>query len=972
MKTGANADQGTVLTAPSSDLRRQLNGIVEVDDSSRRRAEYSSDASNYRVPPQMVAFPRNRDEVTATLEVARELEIPVTSRGAGTSVAGNAVGPGLVIDFSRYMNRVLDIDPSTGLARVEPGVVLSDLQTAAAPAGLWFGPDPSTKNRATLGGMIGNNACGPHALKYGKTSDNVSSLDLIDGLGRELTVGSGREQLNLVPGLAQLVGENLALLRTELGRFGRQVSGYSLEHLLPERGTNLAKALVGTEGTCATLLEATVNLYPIPGVRILVVLGYPDMVAAADAVPGLLPLFPLAIEGMDSRLVDVVRNHNGSVPGLPDGSGWLFCEVGPTSGADSMNQEEQIASALDAANELVAASAALDYRIVKNSAEAAALWRIRADGVGLAGRTPAGNQAWPGWEDAAVPPENLGSYLKDFDALMDQYSLTGLPYGHFGDGCIHVRIDLPLEEQGDVPRFRSFMEDAARLVGGYGGSLSGEHGDGRARGALLPYMYSDEAISIFEQFKGLFDPKNLLNPGVLVDPSPITTSLRRPAAKPVPAKGFSFSEDGGDFTRAVHRCVGVGKCRANNFGIGDFMCPSYQATRDEKDVTRGRARVLQDMVRGAFDQRWDAPEVTQALDLCLSCKACGTDCPAGVDMSMYKSEVLYRKYSGHLRPMNHYVLGQLPRWSSLVTALPPVAYIANWAMALYPIRKAVFWVSGLDSRRKMTGFTTQRFSRWFHRRQPTTTPTRRDVVLWADSFSEYLDPTAAKDMVELLQDAGYQVRIPSSDACCGLTWISTGQLDGAKKRLRKTLDVLGPAAEKGVPIIGVEPSCTAVLRSDLTELLPDDSRSDAVSRMTMTLAELLMDPDLGPGSDWFKKHSLDGTQIIAQPHCHQHAVMKYDKDIALMEGLGAEVKTLAGCCGLAGNFGMEKGHYEVSVAVADNQLLPALKNAPDDAIYLADGYSCRTQAEQLAGIKGIALPSLLKRASLKLTGGPDS
>lgn len=955
------------LTSPDSELASdallaKLSDVIELDASPRRRAEYSSDASNYRVPPLCVAFPKNVDEVAAALETARDLGIPVTSRGAGTSVAGNAVGPGLVIDFSRYMNQVLEIDPGSQTARVQPGVIMTAMQAVAAPFGLWFGPDPSTKNRATLGGMIGNNACGPHALKYGKTSDNVVSMDVVDGLGRRFTAGAGKDQFALVPGLEQLVNSNLALLRTELGRFGRQVSGYSLEHLLPENGTNLAKALVGTEGTCVTLLEATVNLHPIPSTRFLVVLGFPDMTAAADAVPGLLPLNPLAIEGMDSRLVAVVRNHKGSVPELPRGEGWLFCEVGPAPEDQNASEMRQVESAIAAAETLARTSGALDYRIVEDPREEAELWRIRADGVGLAGRTPDGHPAWPGWEDAAVPPENLGKYLKDFDDLMEQYGVTGLPYGHFGDGCIHVRVDWPLESPDDVPQFRGFMEDAAKLVGSYGGSLSGEHGDGRARSELLPYMYSADAINVFGQFKSLFDPRNLLNPGVLVDPAPFTENLRRPAAPPVPAKGFSFHQDGGDFTKAVHRCVGVGKCRANNFGIGDFMCPSYQATKDEKDVTRGRARVLQDMVAGGFQEDWDAPEVQQALDLCLSCKACGTDCPAGVDMSMFKAEVLYRKYSGKLRPMNHYLLGQLPRWSALVTWFPPLATVANWAMGIGPLRKLVFSVAGIDSRREMTAFTTQRFSRWFRGHEPVKAPLKQDAIIWADSFSEYLDPTAAKDMVDLLVDAGYKVRIPSSDACCGLTWISTGQLDGAKKRLRKTLDILGPAAEKGVPIIGVEPSCTAVLRSDLVELLPDDPRSHAVSKMTMTLAELLSDPELGPEDEWFQAHRLDGTEIIAQPHCHQHAIMGYQKDLDLMKRLGANVTALAGCCGLAGNFGMEKGHYEVSVAVAQNGLLPALEKADADTVFLADGYSCRTQAEQLADKKGTALPTLLHKA----------
>lgn len=951
----------------TAELVIALDGIIQTDASPRARAEYSSDASNYRVPPLAVAFPQTADEARAALRIASDLGVPVTNRGAGTSVAGNAVGPGLVLDFSRYMNRVLDVDAQSRTARVQPGVIMTDLQRAAAPTGLWFGPDPSTKNRATLGGMIGNNACGPHALRYGKTSDNVLSLDVVDGRGRHFTAGAGKGSLASVPGLQTLVDQNLALLRTELGRFGRQVSGYSLEHLLPERGTDLAKALVGTEGTCVTLLEATVKLYPVPPARVLVVLGYSDMIAAADAVPALLPLRPMAIEGMDSRLVDVVRRHNGSVPALPRGNGWLFCEVAPRPEDEDADAETRLLSSLLAAEELVAASGALGHRIVTDEAEAAALWRIRADGVGLAGRTPGGNQAWPGWEDAAVPPENLGPYLRDFEELMAQYNVTGLPYGHFGDGCVHVRIDVPLAEQGDVPSFKSFMEDAARLVGSYGGSISGEHGDGRARGALLPHMYSDAAINLFEQFKGLFDPQNLLNPGVLVAPAPITASLRRPAAKQIEAQGFAFTEDHGDFTSAVHRCVGVGKCRADNFGIGSFMCPSYQAMKDEKNVTRGRSRVLQEMTAGAFPGSWDSSAVAESLDLCLSCKACGKDCPAGVDMTMYKSEVLFRKYRGRLRPMNHYVLGWLPRWARLVTEIPAVAAAANWAMSITPVRKTVFALAGLDPRRQMTSFTTQRFSRWFRRRAARAAgpgrPGTRDVILWADSFSEYLDPTAAESMVNLLQDAGYKVRIPSSDACCGLTWISTGQLDGAKDRLRRTLDILGPAALKGVPIIGVEPSCTAVLRSDLQELLPDDPRSAAVGQMTLTLAELLTHPELGPDKQWYEGTRLDGTTILAQPHCHQYAVMGYGADMELMKQLGADVTALAGCCGLAGNFGMEQGHYEVSVAVAENQLLPALREASPQTVFLADGYSCRTQASQLADVKGVALPTLLWAAA---------
>ncbi|MSS83214.1 FAD-binding protein [Actinomycetaceae bacterium WB03_NA08] len=923
----------------TQELVAHLAPITEIDTAVRRRAEYSSDASNYRVVPAAVAFPHDADETAAILEVARNLSVPVTSRGAGTSVAGNAIGPGLVLDFSRHMNRILDIDAEAGLARVQPGVIMTDLQKAASPTGLWFGPDPSTKNRATIGGMIGNNACGPHALAFGRTADNVDSLEIIDGTGRRFTAGT---DLSVVPGLSHLVSSNLALIRTVLGCFTRQVSGYSLEHLLPENGTHLAKALVGTEGTVATLVEATVNLRPMPQTPVLVVLGYADMPSAADDVSNLLGLNLLAVEGMDSRLVEVVRRHRGSVPDLPRGAGWLFCET----------------EGVDAARELISTSACMDSRIVADKSESAALWQIRADGVGLAGRTPSGKAAWPGWEDSAVPPEHLGTYLREFDVLMDAHGVYGLPYGHFGDGCIHIRIDWPLDNPGDIPAFGTFMEEAADLVSQFGGSLSGEHGDGRARSSLLPRMYSQEVLDLFGNFKALFDPKNLLNPGVLVDPKPLTEDLRRPAARTLGAQGFSFREDGGDMTRAVHRCTGVGKCRANNFVNSGFMCPSYQASKDEKDVTRARARMLQEVANGSLVGGWDSPALAESLDLCLSCKACGHDCPAGVDIARYKSEATYRKYRGKLRPPNHYVLGWLPRWARLATMAAPIAAIGNAAMNITPIRKAVFSLSGIDSRRTMTAFATQRFSRWF-KKKPSTTQQGQDVIVWADSFSEYLDPTSAKAMVDLLVEAGYRVRIPSSPACCGLTWISTGQLDGAKKRLRGLLDVLGPAAEEGVPIVGIEPSCTAVLRDDLVDLLPDDPRSHAVASQVFTLAELLTHPEFGPGPQWKPATDLSGVTIIAQPHCHQHSVMGFGADAALLRRLGADVQQLSGCCGLAGNFGMEKGHYETSVAVAENGLLPALREMPENAMFLADGYSCRTQALQLAGVEGVSLPQLL-------------
>ncbi len=939
-------------------LRGAMAGVV--DDSARRRAEYATDASNYRVLPTVVAFPRDVDDALAALDVARGLGVPVTSRGGGTSVAGNAVGTGLVLDWSRHVNRVLDIDPDARTARVEPGVVMAVLQRAAAPHGLRFGPDPSTQARATLGGMIGNNACGPRAVAYGRTVDNVLELDVVDGRGRRFTAAQG---LDPVAGLDALVRSELEVLRTELGRFGRQVSGYSLEHLLPERGADLAKALVGTEGTVVTLLGATVRLVPVSAAPVLVVLGYPDMPTAADAVPALLAHRPLAIEGMDARLIDVVRRVKGpaAVPPLPDGQGWMMVEVG----GDTLDE------ALERARVLAADAGTSAVGVFPPGPEAAAMWRIREDGAGLGGRTPSGEQAWPGFEDSAVPPERLGGYLRELEALMASHGVDGLAYGHFGDGCVHLRIDIPMERSGAA--MRAFMTDAAHLVAAHGGSLSGEHGDGRARSELLPVMYSDRAIRAFEAFKGLLDPDDLLNPGVLVRPRPLDADLRRPAAHPLPAGrgGFAYAHDHGDFTTAVHRCVGVGKCRADNGAAGGFMCPSYQATKDEKDSTRGRARVLQEMANGSLVSRgWSSPEVHEALDLCLSCKACSSDCPAGVDMAQYKAEVLHRTYRRRLRPRNHYALGWLPRWTRLVTGVPGLARVANAVLGVRPVAKVVLAAGGMDTRRSMVAFAPRPFRTRVRRGEVAArraaapepgalTPTRQPVLLWTDSFSDALAPEVPEAAVRVLRAAGYQVLVPDHDACCGLTWISTGQLDGARKRLTHLLEVLGPFAVNGIPIVGLEPSCTAVLRSDLLDLLPGDPRAVAVARATRTLAELLTAPaPVGPGERWTLPDLSDVTAVV-QPHCHHHSVMTYTADRALLTRAGASFSTLAGCCGLAGNFGMEKGHYDVSVQVAERELLPALRAAAPGDVYLADGYSCRTQGEQLGGVEGVHLAQLL-------------
>ena len=1076
----------------SESFLTDLRTLIDVDSSVGTRARYSSDAGLTRIPPLAVAFPRTPEQAVAAFHLARAHGVPLTARGGGTSCASNAIGPGLVLDFSRHMNRVISIDPEARTATVEPGCVGSTLQAAAAKHGLRFGPDPSSQNRATIAGMVANNACGPHATAWGRTSDNIVSLECIDGQGRRFTARTSHDSaLRDVPGLASLIDTNLAPIRTQLGRFKRQVSGYSLEHLTPEGGRNLAAMLTGTEGTLVLILSVTVRLVPLPDAPVLAALGYRSMIEAADDVPALLAHSPLAVEGMDRRLVDVVRAHKGpgAVPALPEGEGWLLVEVGAPG--------EDVTASLERARALCADSAAIDTVVYPPGDQASALWRIRADGAGLGGRTPpdgAGGgdqQAWPGFEDAAVPPENLGAYLRDFTALMEEFEIDGLLYGHFGDGCVHVRLAMPLETPEGVAHSRAFLQSAARICAAHGGSVSGEHGDGRARGELLRFMYSPEMLDLFARVKHVFDPDNLLNPGVLASPmdeaeaasrararvlaarsggpdgltangapandsspspdvsgaaggtglapadgalelqpgvDPLDANLRRVAAHPMPADGgFAFTHDGGDFTAAVHRCTGVGKCRA---GVsGTFMCPSYLATRDEKDVTRGRARILQEAANSQLVKAIDSPEVLEALDLCLACKACSADCPAGVDMARYRSEALFRTYRGRMRPLSHYTLGWLPRLTRVTARVPGLARIANIVMSVAPLRSLAFRIIGLDPRRGMPALQSGTFTAWARRRNllagsvpasassdpisgtrerggttassdparerggttassdparerdaaPTSSASAREreaaiassmadspilsgprdpsgrpyALVWADSFSQTLDDAGARAVVDVLEANGF-APIVAPDACCGLTWITTGQLTGAKKHLTSLLSVLAPFAASGIPIVGVEPSCTAVLRDDLLDLLPEDPRSALVSGATRTLAEVL---SAMPASAR-RLPSLEGVEIVAQPHCHHYSVMGWDTDQALLESLGARVTRLEGCCGLAGNFGMEAGHYDLSVAVASHSLLPTLDAQPD-AVYLADGFSCRTQAAQLAGRGGVHLATLL-------------
>ncbi|WP_203337284.1 FAD-binding and (Fe-S)-binding domain-containing protein [Nocardioides limicola] len=907
----------------ASDLAAELTrrGVSGVDDSTLARALYSADASLHRVLPQVVARPAHVDELPVILDAATVLGVPVTMRGAGTSIAGNAIGPGIVVD-TRDLAR-FTIDPDSRTAQVEPGVVHARLQKAAAAHGLRFGPDPSTHTRCTIGGMIGNNACGSRALGYGRTSDNVERLDVLFGTGERAVLDASYDG----PAGAALTGlaaEHLAHIRTGFGRFSRQVSGYSLEHLLPEQ-QRLDRFLVGSEGTLGIVLGARVRLVPDEPVRHLLVLGYPTMPEAADAVPAILAAGEgrlVACEGLDAAIVDLARRRS-AVPELPRGEGYLYVEA---AGAD----------ASDVLTRVAAAAGALDQRVITDRAAQAALWRVREDGAGLAA-VSLDSPAYSGWEDAAVPPENLGAWLRDFDSLLADHGLRGLPYGHFGDGCVHARIDFPLRDPGGVELFGDFMRACAERLADYGGSLSGEHGDGRARSSLLPLMYDDTSLSLFGRVKAICDPDNLLNPGVLVDPDPFDEDLRAPRPRQEPALGLRMEP----LTDQAHRCTGVGKCVAPD--PRGVMCPSYLATGQEKDSTRGRARVLQEALDGSLVDGLTDPAVTEALDLCLACKGCASDCPTGVDVATWKSEVLHQVHdvAGVRRPRTHRTLGALPRWLRLAR---PVAPLVNAAIRVPFLARVAKASAGIDPQRGLPALGRGRLP---------VGDSDPEVWVWADSITAGMTPQAVHAAVRVLRSAGLRVGVVGPQACCGLTWVATGQLDQARARMRAAVDDLHPLVAAGTPVVGLEPSCTATMREDAVRLL-DDPRAAEVAAGVRTLAEVLTER-LEAGA--WSPPDLTGETVVAQPHCHHASVLGWAADEALLKAAGAEVRKVDGCCGLAGAFGMEAGHYEVSVAVAETSLLPAVRDLVDGVV-LADGFSCRHQLADLADVRALHLAEL--------------
>ncbi|KUI34611.1 FAD-binding and (Fe-S)-binding domain-containing protein [Mycobacterium sp. GA-2829] len=921
---------------------------IAVDTSSRRRAEYSFDASNYRVPPLGVVFPRSADEVAQIVRACARHEMPVTSRGGGTSLAGNSIGRGLVLDFSRHMDAVASVDESSRTAYVQPGIALTELQKhveAATSGRLTFAPDPSSKSRATVGGAIGNDACGNHSVRYGRTSDHIVALDVVTAEGHRLTAThdglratdptdaqAAEAAARVTAELRALADQHRTEFRLELARFPRQVSGYHLANLLPENGFHVARALVGSEGTCAVIVGATVALVPVAPSAMLLCLGYADLVDAARDNSLILRYSPAAIEGIDSIIVDTMRHLRGadSVQGLPAGNAWLYVDL------DGEDRAEVEARGAAMVNDLHSAGRLVEARVVADPAERASLWRVREDGAGLSARLVDGGESWTGWEDSAVAPDQLADYLVAIKALLAECGLTGVMYGHFGAGCMHIRIDFDQRTEEGRGVMARFIRRAAELCVRFGGSMSGEHGDGRARSELLPLMYSPAVMTAFARFKRIWDPRGILNPGSIVDPEPLLDNL---SLAGVDSRDWPTSFDltprndvpVAPFVHAVQGCIGVGRCRAASGGV---MCPSFRATGDEKDSTRGRARALQEMVRNSptVAEGWRSQDVREALDLCLSCKACATDCPVGVDMATYKSEFFDHYYAGRRRPMSHYSLGWLPTWLGLATrTAPAVNLLTRGGMARVAAR-----MGGLTPHRAMPKFASARQIR----REIESAGRGGDVVLLADTFTRGFRPEVVGAAARVLTDAGKSTEC-RADACCGLTWISTGQLTKAKKRLAKAAETLDDGTDR--PIVVLEPSCAAAFRKDLPELIHTDA-ARRVARRVRTFAQMVAE---AAENGWRPAHSVPN-EVTVQTHCHEYATFGAATQRKALAALGVEtVREATGCCGVAGNFGFEKDHYEVSMKVAEQALAPALRDTSAGAAVLTDGFSCHMQVRQL-------------------------
>lgn len=945
----------------AGELRRKIRGEVRFDKGSR--ALYATDGSNYRQVPIGVVLPLDKEDVTQTVSICRSLGAPLLSRGGGTSLAGQCCNVAVVMDMSKYMHRVLEIDPHNKLGRVEPGCVLDDLRKAATKDSLTFGPDPATHDHCTLGGMCGNNSCGVHSQMAGRTADNIHELEILTYDGLRMRVGkTNDDELNSIIAdggrrgeiygrLRDLRDRYADLIRKRYPKIPRRVSGYNLDELLPENGFHVARALVGSEGTCVTILEIVTDLVWNPPARALLVLGYPDVFASGDHVPEIVAHKPIGCEGIDHRLITYMEKKGLNVRDLtllPEGNGFLLVEFG---GHTRDEAEEQAHRLMD---DLKKAGQPPSMKLYDNPAQEKLLWEVRESGLGATAFIPGEHDTWPGWEDSAVPPDKVGSYLRDLKNLFKRHGYDDPSvYGHFGQGCIHCRIPFDLRSPEGIHKYRWFMNDATDLVLAYGGSLSGEHGDGQSRAEFLPKMFGDELVEGFREFKSIWDPQWKMNPGKIVTPYKIDENLRLGVtyAPPQPHTHFHFKEDQFNFARATLRCVGVGKCRRED---GGTMCPSYMATREEMHSTRGRTHLLFEMLQGnPLDGGWKSEHVKDALDLCLSCKGCKGDCPVNVDMATYKSEFLSHYYEGRLRPRHAYVAGLIHWWARIASKMPATANFFTQTPGLSSLAKAA---AGYSQKRHIPRFAPRTFKDWFRARQPRN-PNGKRVILWADTFNDHFTPKVAQAAVEVLEHAGFRVIVPEQDLCCGRPLYDYGMLPLAKKWLRDILEALRPEIRSGTPVVGLEPSCISVFRDEMTDLLHGDEDADRLKEQSYMLSEFLSNKVPGYKPPRFEH------KAIVHGHCHHKSVLDFNSESDLLKKAGLDIDVLqSGCCGMAGAFGYEAEHYEVSIKCGERVLLPAVRHAPEDTFIVADGFSCRSQIEQETDRRALHSAQILQMA----------
>jgi FAD/FMN-containing dehydrogenase/Fe-S oxidoreductase len=940
-------------------LARELTKVVagEVRFDRGAQAVYANDASIYRQVPVGVVIPRHADDVVAAMAVCRKYEVPVLGRGCGTALAGQSVNAAVVFDFSKYMRNIVCLDRQAKTARVQPGVICDQLRGAAAEHGLTFSVDPATHNRCTIGGMIGNNSCGTHSLVGGTTADNVIELDVLTYDGTRMTVGAtppeeyariqaeGGRRADIYRQLADLGTRYGPLVRERFPKIPRRISGYNLDDLLPDQDMNIARALTGTEGTCVLILEATVRLLPSPPARALLVIGHQDAPTAADHVPSLLTGEGLiALECFDQGIIDNIHKHDEHVPGideLPPGGAWLLAEYGAGS------QGEANAMASSAMRGLTAGSP----KLFADPQHESDIWEIRRSGCEYT-RIPGEHGGLPAWEDSGVPPERLGDFLRDFCRVIGEHGMHTVLFGHFGQGCAHTRLDPDLETADGIREFRSFIEATGDLIVKYGGSLTGEHGDGQLRASQLTKMYGPELVGAFTEFKRIFDPDSKMNPGKVVAPYRPDQNLQwgtdyRPRHVQT---YFQFPEDEKGFADAANRCFGIGLCRRPH---GGTMCPSFMVTREEIHSTRGRARLLFEMMSGLLqDKGWRDPNVKEALGLCLACKGCKGDCPVSVDMASYKAEFLSHYYKGRIRPRQAYALGLIPVWARLASRAPGLANAALAAPALGAMLKLA---AGVARHRQAPQLASPTFRKWFAAHQPHAGG--KPVVLWPDTFTNYFSPEIGIAAVEVLEEAGCRVQLPErATLCCGRPLYDYGMLPTARRWLRVILRELREPIAAGLPVVGLEPSCVAVFRDELVNLLPNDLDARRLRQQVMTLGEFLCRTGYQPPT-------MTGKALV-QVHCHQHAVLTFGSERTLLRDMGLELdQPSSGCCGLAGSFGFERGeHYDVSMAAGERVILPAVRAAEPQTLIIADGFSCREQIAHATDRRPLHLAQVLRLA----------